>query len=109
LFGARTAADLYGLDEIAEIKKQWNGAFAFIPVLSNEAPDSAWAGERGLVTECIASHVKDIAGGDSEAYLCGPPPMIDAALPRLAELGFQPANIHCDKFLDGSHGLQRQD
>ena len=108
LFGARTAADLYVLDEIAEIKRNWNGAFSFIPILSNEAPASAWTGERGMVTERIEPHVKALASDDAEAYLCGPPPMIDAALPRLAALGFNPANIHCDKFLDGSHGLNRQ-
>ncbi len=108
LFGARTEADLYQLDELAEIKRNWNGAFTFIPVLSNEPPTSHWTGERGLVTERIAAHVEGLAGRDSEAYLCGPPPMIDAALPYLAELGFQPSNIHCDRFLDGSHGLQRQ-
>jgi len=31
-------------------------------------------------------------------YLCGPPPMIDAALPLLAALGVPESQIYYDKF-----------
>ncbi len=108
LFGARTAADLYALDEIDAVARAWNGAFSFVPVLADEPADSAWHGERGLVTQPLAAHAKALAGDDTEAYLCGPPPMIDAAIASLTALGLRPANIHFDKFLDGSHGLRRQ-
>lgn len=108
LFGARTQADLYAQDELAALAQRWNGAFTFVPVLSHEAADSGWHGERGLVTERIAAHAGALASGDAEAYLCGPPPMIDAAMPVLAGLGLAPGNLHFDKFLDGSHGLHRQ-
>ena len=57
----------------------------------------------------IASAAAELIGADTQAYLCGPPPMIDAALPVLAALGIDPQHIHFDKFLDGSHGLARQD
>ena len=107
LFGARTAADLYCENELAAIGRGWNGAFKFIPVLSDEPAASAWSGARGLVTERLAIDTTDFLSADTEAYLCGPPPMIDAALPLLSDLGLTPANIHFDKFLDGSHGLQR--
>lgn len=108
LFGARTQADLYVRDEIAALGQRWNGAFTFVPVLSHEAANSDWRGERGLVTERIAAHAGSFAGPDAEAYLCGPPAMIDAALPVLGNLGFAAGNLHFDKFLDGSHGLARQ-
>jgi p-cymene methyl-monooxygenase electron transfer component len=107
LFGARSTRDLYALDEIAAIGREWNGSFTFVPVLSNEPADSAWQGERGLVTEKMDIHARNLAGDDTEAYLCGPPPMIDAAIPQLAALGIATQHIHFDKFLDGSHGLQR--
>ncbi|MGE0487088.1 MAG: 2Fe-2S iron-sulfur cluster-binding protein [Gammaproteobacteria bacterium] len=109
LFGARTAADLYALDRLAAVGADWNGSFTFTPVLSAEPADSAWDGARGLVTDLLASAAAGLASDEAEAYLCGPPPMIDAALPALAALGLQPANMHFDKFLDGSHGLARQE
>ncbi len=109
LFGARTQADLYALDTLAEIGDRWNGAFSFVPVLSEEPADSDWSGARGLVTEHIVSSAASLASDETEAYLCGPPPMIDAALPELAALGVSTANLHFDKFLDGSHGLGRQE
>jgi len=33
-----------------------------------------------------------------EAYLCGPPPMIDAALPLLESAGVPPEQVFYDKF-----------
>jgi len=53
LFGAREARDLYALEEIESIARQWRGAFRFVPVLSAAAGDATWTGERGLVTEKI--------------------------------------------------------
>ena len=40
LFGARTQADLYGLEQIQQIAQNWNGKFVFLPVLSHEPADS---------------------------------------------------------------------
>ena len=109
LFGARTQADLYALDRIDAVAQAWNGAFNFVPVLSDEAQDSGWTGARGLVTEHIEAHARELASDQTEAYLCGPPPMIDAAMPVLGALGLAENHIHFDKFLDGSHGLHRQE
>lgn len=108
LFGARTQADLYAGAELARVKAVWNGAFTFVSVLSAEPEDSGWGGARGLVTEHLADMAGGIASDETEAYLCGPPVMIDAAMPVLAQLGLQSGHIHFDKFLDGSHGLSRQ-
>jgi NAD(P)H-flavin reductase/ferredoxin len=51
LFGAREQKDLYALDEIDAIAKQWRGTFRFVPVLSAAQEDTSWNGERGFVTE----------------------------------------------------------
>lgn len=109
LFGARTEADLYAREAIAAIAARWNGAFSFVPVLSDAGQDGSWPGARGLVTEHIAHAVQDLVGADTEAYLCGPPAMIDAAVPVLAALGIAGEHMHFDKFLDGRHGLARQE
>lgn len=101
LFGARTQKDLYCLDEMQDITARGNGHFQFIPILSNEPDESDWGGARGFVTELIRRG--DLVSAQSEAYLCGPPPMIDVAISELKSVGVAESNIHFDKFLDASH------
>lgn len=98
LFGARTQADLYQLEAIANIGEAWQGRFRFIPVLSHEPEDSGWTGARGWVTEHIDASFCDGA----EGYLCGPPPMIDAAITKLAHSGVPIDRVFYDKFTDSS-------
>lgn len=93
LFGARTAADLYALDEIDALARAWSGGFTFIPVLS-ESDDPEWTGARGLVTAHLSAHIP--AG--AHAYLCGPPAMVDAAAELLTQHGVSRENIRCDRF-----------
>ncbi len=99
LYGARSQAHLYCLDEIGELKAAWNGPFEFIPVLSEESPDSPWEGARGLVTQQIAE-IPDRA--QCEAYLCGPPAMVDLAEEELLKAGVSRHSISADRFLDRS-------
>jgi p-cymene monooxygenase electron transfer component len=96
LFGARTQADLYQLDVVKAIDAAWLDDFAFIPVLSHEPEGSDWSGARGWVTDHISAEFCQGA----EGYLCGPPPMIDAAITRLVESGITIDRIHYDKFTD---------
>ena len=101
LFGARAQRDLYKLDLIEALGKQWRGNFKFIPVLSDEPSNSQWSGKRGMVTEFLSpDHVPQL--GACHAYLCGPPRMIDAAMTQLYAAGIPEARIHYDKFLDAS-------
>lgn len=101
LYGARTQNDLYCLHEMKEIEKSYRGRFSFVPVLSEESEKSDWQGARGMVTEEITRQGLDLAR--SEAYLCGPPPMIDAAIAILEKNGMSDNRIYFDKFLDASH------
>jgi len=94
LFGARTQRDLYAMEEIAAIARQWGGTFQFVPVLSEAADDSTWAGARGFVTDMIP----ELLAPGSHAYLCGPPAMIDGAAALLQTRGIPRENIHCDRF-----------
>src|SRR5690606_571591 len=94
LFGARTQADLYALDEIKEIAAQWPELFRFVPVLSQEPASSDWQGRRGLVTEQIGALLERGA----HAYPCGPPAMIDSAMAILMGHGVPRDHIHADRF-----------
>tara|TARA_R110000772_G_scaffold41479_7_gene96546 strand:+ start:3862 stop:4929 length:1068 start_codon:yes stop_codon:yes gene_type:complete len=106
LVGARTQKDLYELDVIKEISDKWNGDFLFLPVLSHEPKESTWDGARGLVTEFILDAFPNIENENAEAYMCGPPGMIDAGIATLTENGVQLSSIHYDKFTDQSHSAK---
>lgn len=101
VFGARTQADLYMLETLCGMGDGWLGSYTFVPVLSHEPMDSDWVGARGMVTDFIANAAGDIDWNHAEAYMCGPPPMIDAAISRLMDLGMPLEAIYFDKFTDG--------
>ncbi|MEQ3554542.1 FAD-binding oxidoreductase [Pseudonocardia nematodicida] len=108
-YGARTAGDLCFEKEIADLAPQLSD-FRFVPALSEpDGPESAeWAGETGLITDVVARHEGDLKGAD--AYVCGPPPMVDAAIATLTQLGVSEDNIFYDKFTttgeqEGEDGL----
>jgi p-cymene methyl-monooxygenase electron transfer component len=103
LFGARTQADLYGLEQIQQIQQNWADKFVFLPVLSHEPADSSWKGARGLVTQFITDAMPGLDLSQAEGYMCGPPGMIDAGIASMTEIGMQLEKIFYDKFTDESH------
>jgi NAD(P)H-flavin reductase/ferredoxin len=95
-FGARNRHELYCTDRLRGWVER-APSFQFIPVLSDEPADSGWTGERGLVTDVVARAIDDPFG--LEAYVCGPPAMIDAALAVFETAGLSPDDIHTDRFV----------
>jgi propane monooxygenase reductase component len=96
-YGARTAEDLFHLDEIAGLADRL-GDFEFVPALSHASDEVGQGYERGLVTDVLARRMNGEIGL-YDAYLCGPPPMIDAALPLLEAHGLEDRrSIYYDKF-----------
>jgi propane monooxygenase reductase component len=83
-YGARSEADLIELDELDAVR--------FVPALSEQP----WDGETGLITDVVDRREGDLS--DVDAYLCGPPPMVDAAIDLLTRRGVPEAQIHFDKF-----------
>lgn len=98
-FGARSQADLYGFGDIAEVAKRL-AKFEFVPVLSHSWPTD-WTGGTGLVTDAVAERFSSLA---HDAYLCGPPPMIDAATKLLLDRGSRRRNIYFDAFVPAVGG-----
>lgn len=103
LFGARTQADLYGLEQINQVAQNWADKFVFLPVLSHEPADSSWKGARGLVTQFITDAMPGIDWSKAQGYMCGPPGMIDAGIASMTEVGMSIESIFYDKFTDESH------
>ncbi|PTL59597.1 NADH:ubiquinone reductase (Na(+)-transporting) subunit F [Paraconexibacter algicola] len=94
-YGARTRDDLFLLDELAALSVRISD-LRFVPVLSEEE----WDGEQGFVHDAVARYLDGgELGEDVEAYLCGPPPMVEAATEMLVDgRGIDAAQVHFDKF-----------
>ena len=95
LYGARRQEDLYDI-ALLDAWAARSADFSYAVALSEESGASGWNGPRGTVTELLADTVYD--GFGAEAFLCGPPPMIDAAVPILEEIGVDPDDIYADRF-----------
>jgi propane monooxygenase reductase subunit len=97
-YGARTAADLFYLDEILLLGGGLR-EFEFIACLSESlegaVPDHVTV-EEGMVTDVVARHEAAVA--KTEVYLCGPPPMVDAALVFLDASGVPKDQVFYDSF-----------
>ena len=99
IFAARTQQDLYCLEEIKTLEENWPANFKFVAVLSDEPQDSNWSGRRGYVTDIMV----DFLSGNEQAYLCGPPLMINAAVATLRKYSITANNIFFDKFTTKAH------
>ena len=95
-YGARTLKDLFYLDRLQQLEERLPG-FRFVPALSMATPEDEWDGETGLITEVLGRNL-EAGQKQMQAYLCGPPPMIDAAIPVLVSKGIGEDRIFFDKF-----------
>jgi len=94
-FGAKRVRDLYLLDAMRAFERQLP-AFRFVPVVAQVSEGEAWTGQTGLVTDAVGRAFTGLAG--FEAYLCGPPGMIEASIQVLKGLGIPQDRIYYDKF-----------
>jgi propane monooxygenase reductase subunit len=92
-YGARTEADMFHLDELQSLSAQLD-AFRFIPALSEAG--NGWQGERGRITE-VVDHLESTLQ-DVDAYVCGPPAMVEATIELLTARGVPEGRIYFDKF-----------
>jgi phenol/toluene 2-monooxygenase (NADH) P5/A5 len=94
--GARSQADLYDAGFYRELEDKHPAQFSYRPCLSDED----WAGVRGLVTDVVAADFETCRG--HAAYLCGSPPMVEAALKTLMKKRLFPKDIYREDFFDTS-------
>lgn len=93
-FGARTREELYHLDRLNALC-DLSAQVEFVPVV--EEADQAWKGETGRVTDAIARRMGVLKGYD--AYVCGPPGLVEAARELVIQLGVREANVYFDAFV----------
>ena len=66
----------------------------FVPALSEDC--NGWKGESGLITDVVDRLEGDVT--EVDAYVCGPPPMVEATIALLERKGVPEAHIYYDKF-----------
>jgi phenol hydroxylase P5 protein len=103
--GVRTQADLYGRDEFEALAQQYPN-FRYAPALSEEPAASDWAGERGFVHDVAKRLYGGIFAGNT-AYLCGPPPMIEACVSALMQGRLFEKHIFTERFLTAKDGATK--
>jgi propane monooxygenase reductase subunit len=94
-YGARRRRDLCFEKDLYALEESLPN-FRYVPALSEPDGEDGWEGESGLITDVVKRHEADLTGVD--AYVCGPPPMVEAAMPMLTSLGTSEKHIYYDKF-----------
>ncbi len=94
-YGARRRRDLCFEKELHALGEAIPN-FSYVPALSEPDDDEDWDGEVGLITDVVRKHETDLS--ESHAYVCGPPPMVEAAMEVLSALGVEDKHIYYDKF-----------
>lgn len=92
--GARSAEELYWLDELQELQRQHPTRLSL--TLATDAPAMDAAIRHGRVVDIAASGVTSLSGW--KVYLAGPPPMVDAGTQLALRLSAKPTDIHADAF-----------
>lgn len=92
-WGVRGHPDLYMDNALRDLKQDFQD-FHYVPVLSQ--PESDWAGRKGYVHLAVCEDFNDLSHFD--AYLCGPPPMIDSAKDAFIKRGLPIDRIFSDSF-----------
>ncbi len=100
VYGARNPAELYYHAHFAALADA-HPQFRYVPVV-NEA-DAEWPGLSGMVHEAAGQ----VFGGrfsGHKAYLCGPPPMVEACISTLMQGRLFERDIYTEKFLSAADG-----
>ena len=96
--GGRTQQDLYDTEFFQQLEQQYE-QFTYRPCLSEET----WDGAVGMVTDVLLNDFASCKG--LSAYLCGPPPMVEAGVKALKQRRMAPRKIFREKFFDASDNL----
>ncbi len=106
IYGQRNRDELYYHDELCDLAERWS-LFEYVPALSDEPSESPWAGARGFVHEVAKSRFGGNFSG-YDAYLCGPPPMIEACICTLLQGRLGERDIFTEKFYTAADTIQRR-
>jgi ferredoxin-NAD(P)+ reductase (naphthalene dioxygenase ferredoxin-specific) len=92
-FGVRSPRDVYGMAWLDQLKREHPGLNVDVVVTSGGNPATQRC---GLVTDAIEQDHADLSGW--RAYLCGSPPMVEAATVVARHRGIASEHIYADAF-----------
>jgi ferredoxin-NADP reductase len=94
VFGITRHSEVFAQDEIAALA-------AVLPDFRADTvvwtPDPAWTGPVGNPVDLAAAEIAALEEMP-DVYLCGPPPMMDAAFAALTAVGVPEDQIHAERF-----------
>jgi Na+-transporting NADH:ubiquinone oxidoreductase subunit F len=98
-YGARSKKEMFYDDIFMDLEKRYEN-FTYRVALSNPEKEDHWDGLTGFIhthlCDAYLCHHDDPT--EIEFYLCGPPPMINAIINALYDLGVEDDMIFYDKF-----------
>jgi phenol hydroxylase P5 protein len=106
VYGQRSRDELYYDAEFRALSVQYPN-FTYVPALSDEAADSAWDGARGFAHDAAKAHFNNNFAGQN-AYLCGPPVMVESCISTLMQGRLYERDIYTEKFLSAADANQQR-
>ena len=100
--GVRALRDLYFRDLFEDLAVK-HPNFTYVPALSQKAAGDEWTGATGFIHE-VAEQYFDGRFAGHKAYLCGPPPMIEAGIRVLMKGRLFEKDIYTEKFVTHADG-----
>lgn len=100
--GSRNLEELYYAEHFRTLAKTYAN-FTYKGALSDPSPNDDWDGDVGFVHEAVERFFEGKCGGLS-AYLCGPPPMIEAGIRTLMKGRLFEEDIYTEKFITQADG-----
>lgn len=91
--GVRSPQDVYGLDWLQGLQREHAAIKLHVVVTSG---GDAAQHRCGMVTDAIENDFEDLTG--FRAYLCGSPPMVEAATLLARRKGIDPKHVYADAF-----------
>jgi Na+-transporting NADH:ubiquinone oxidoreductase subunit F len=95
-FGCRTTQDIFYLEQFKKLEHK-HANFHVLYALSDALkPGEQWNGETGFIHLAVDKYLE--SGVRRQAFLCGPPPMIEAVMRVLVEKGISSEDVFYDEF-----------
>jgi len=95
-FGARTSRDAMYMKEFEELSKKMPNLHVHYALSEPGEEDKDWDGETGFIHLSVQEHMA--ADGKRQAFLCGPPLMIEATMKVLEEKKLPREKVFYDEF-----------
>ena len=94
VYGSRRWDDTTFREELALL----DGLRGIRIVIVLSDPHPTWAGERGRIGAALLTRVLASGARPLEAFVCGPPAMVDGATAALEAVGFPRRHVHAERF-----------